>query len=141
MPNAQYGLERISSWFQYDYPLRPGEHSFMIPETQFAETDGVSIAYQVFGEGPSDLVFITGEFSNFDIFWEEPRVARFLLALGRMARVIVFDRRGTGLSDRVPPSSFELHPDDIRAVIDAARSSEASLMDSSECACNCVGSK
>ncbi len=129
---------RRSYRFQFDYPLRPGEHSFMTPETQFAETDGVSIAYQVFGEGPGDLVFINGVFSNIDILWEEPRVARFLLALGRMARVIVFDRRGTGLSDRVPPPSFEVHLDDIRAVMEAAGSSEASLMGSSEGACICA---
>jgi pimeloyl-ACP methyl ester carboxylesterase len=67
----------------------------MTPETHFAENNGVSIAYQVFGDGPVDLVFIHGVFSNIDIFWEEPRVARFLLELGRLARVILFDRRGT----------------------------------------------
>ena len=51
----------------------------MTPETHFADNDGVSIAYQVFGDGPADLVFIHGIFSNLDILWEEPRVARFLL--------------------------------------------------------------
>jgi len=51
----------------------------MTPETNFAENDGVSIAYQVFGDGPQDLIYIPGWLSNLDIFWEEPRVARFLL--------------------------------------------------------------
>ena len=107
----------------------------MVPDTQFAEIDGVNIAYQVFGDGPVDLVFIHGMFSNLDILWEEPRVARFLLSLGRLARVILFDRRGTGLSDRVPPPSFEVHVDDIRAVMDAAGSRQACLLGYSEGAC------
>jgi pimeloyl-ACP methyl ester carboxylesterase len=68
----------------------------MTPETHFAENDGVSIAYQVFGDGPQDLIYIPGWLSNLDIFWEEPRVARCLLSLARFTRVIVIDRRGTG---------------------------------------------
>lgn len=107
----------------------------MIPETHFAENDGVSIAYQVFGDGPEDVVFIHGMFSNVDILWEEPRVARFLMALGRHARVILFDRRGTGLSDRVTPPTFEVHIDDIRAVMDAAGSTSACMLGYSEGAC------
>lgn len=107
----------------------------MIPETQFAENNGVSIAYQVFGDGPVDLVFIHGMFSNIDIFWEEPRVARFLQELGRLARVILFDRRGTGLSDRVTPPTFEVHIDDILAVMNAAGSKQACMLGYSEGAC------
>jgi len=110
----------------------------MTPETHFAENDGVSIAYQVFGDGPGDMVFIHGIFSNLDILWEEPRVARFLLGLGRLARVILIDRRGTGLSDRVTPPTFEVNIDDIRAVMDAASSSQASLVGYSEGACICA---
>jgi pimeloyl-ACP methyl ester carboxylesterase/class 3 adenylate cyclase len=110
----------------------------MTPETHFAENDGVSIAYQVFGDGPGDMVFIHGIFSNLDILWEEPRVARFLLGLGRLARVILIDRRGTGLSDRVTPPAFEVNMDDIRAVMDAAGSSQASLIGYSEGACICA---
>ena len=75
----------------------------MTPETHFAENNGVSIAYQVFGDGPQDLIYIPGWLSNLDLFWEEPRVARFLLSLANFSRVIVIDRRGTGLSDRVSP--------------------------------------
>ncbi len=104
----------------------------MIPETRFVESDGVSVAYQVFGDGPVDLVFIHGMFSNLDILWEQPRVARFLLSLGRLARVILFDRRGTGLSDRVTPPTFEVHVDDIRAVMDAAGSRRACMLGYSE---------
>lgn len=107
----------------------------MTPETHFTESDGVSIAYQVFGDGPVDLVFIHGMFSNLDILWEEPRVARFLMELGRLARVILFDRRGTGLSDRVTPPTFEVHIDDIRAVMDAAGSKQACMLGYSEGAC------
>ena len=107
----------------------------MIPETRFVENDGVSIAYQIFGDGAIDLVFIHGMFSNLDIFWEQPRVARFLLALGQFARVILFDRRGTGLSDRVTPPTFEVHVDDIRTVMDAAGSERACMLGYSEGAC------
>ncbi|MBT8437631.1 MAG: adenylate/guanylate cyclase domain-containing protein [Gammaproteobacteria bacterium] len=107
----------------------------MTPETHFAENDGVNIAYQVFGEGPGDLVFIHGLFSNLDLLWEEPRVARFLLALGRLARVILIDRRGTGLSDRVTPPTFEEQMDDIRTVMDAAGSGEACFLGYSEGGC------
>jgi len=110
----------------------------MTPETHFAENDGVSIAYQVFGDGPGDIVFIHGMFSNLDILWEEPRVARFLLALGRIARVILIDRRGTGLSDRVTPPAFEVNMDDIRAVMDATGSNQACLVGYSEGACICA---
>ena len=110
----------------------------MTPETHFAENDGVSIAYQIFGDGPGDMIFIHGMFSNLDILWEEPRVARFLLALGRLARVILIDRRGTGLSDRVTPPTFEVHMDDIRAVMDAAGSSQVCLVGYSEGACICA---
>lgn len=77
----------------------------MIPETQFAvnSNDGVNIAYQVVGDGPNDMIVIPGMWSNLDILWEEPRVGRFFLEL---ARIIVIDRRGTGLSDRVTPPTF-----------------------------------
>ena len=65
----------------------------MNPETHFAENDGVSIAYQVFGNGTRDLVFIPGWLSNLDIFWEEPRAARFFRALADFSRVILIDKR------------------------------------------------
>ena len=107
----------------------------MAPDTHFAENDGVNIAYQVFGDGPGDLVFIHGLYSNLDLLWEQPRVARFLLSLGRLARVILIDRRGTGLSDRVTPPTFEEQMNDISAVMDAAGSSEACFLGYSEGGC------
>lgn len=110
----------------------------MTPETHFAENDSVSIAYQVFGEGSIDMVVIPGMWSNLDIFWEEPRVARFLLALGRFARVILIDRRGTGLSDRVTPPTFEEQMDDIRAVMDDVGSNQACFLGYSEGGCMCA---
>jgi class 3 adenylate cyclase/pimeloyl-ACP methyl ester carboxylesterase len=104
----------------------------MTPETHFAENDGVSIAYQVFGDGPQDLIYIPGWISNLDIFWEEPRVARFLLSLARFSRVIVIDRRGTGLSDRVAPPTLEVQMGDVTAVMDAANSEHAAFLGNSE---------
>lgn len=104
----------------------------MTPETHFAENKGVSIAYQVFGDGPQDLIYIPGWLSNLDIFWEEPRVARFLLSLARFSRVIVIDRRGTGLSDRVAPPTLEVQMSDVTAVMDAAASNRAAFLGNSE---------
>ena len=102
------------------------------PEIHFAENDGVNIAYQVFGDGPQDLIYIPGWLSNIDIFWEEPRVVQFFLALAQYARVIVIDRRGTGLSDRVAPPTLEEQIDDVTAVMDAANSRRAVFLGNSE---------
>ena len=97
-----------------------------------------SIAYQVFGDGAKDLVVIPGWLSNLDIFWEEPRVVRFLRGLGQVARVIIIDRRATGLSDRVAPPTLEEQMDDVIAVMDSAGSKTASLMGYSEGGCMCA---
>ncbi len=110
----------------------------MVPETQFARNRDVTIAYQVFGDGPADLVIIPGWLSNLDIFWEEPRVARFFLALAQFARIILIDKRGTGLSDRVAPPTLEIQMDDVVAVMDAAGAQTASLMGISEGARMCA---
>jgi class 3 adenylate cyclase len=94
---------------------------------------GTSIAYQVFGSGPNDLVFVPGFISHIENYWEHPDLARWLLRLGAFARVIMFDKRGTGLSDpvaQVPP--LELRMDDVRAVMDAADSESATLLGVSE---------
>jgi pimeloyl-ACP methyl ester carboxylesterase len=72
-----------------------------ISETRYAKTaDGVHIAYRVIGSGPVDLVFVTGFAANFEIEYEEPRVARFMERLAGFSRLIRFDKRGTGMSDR-----------------------------------------
>lgn len=101
------------------------------PTTEYARSGDVSIAYQVFGDAPHDLVFIWGLPSNIDLIWEEPRAARFLRGLSSFSRVIMFDKRGTGLSDpvaadRLPPLDERM--DDVRAVMDAAGSERASLL-------------
>jgi pimeloyl-ACP methyl ester carboxylesterase len=107
----------------------------MQPETRYAKSGGVNIAYQVVGHGPLDLVFVMGWVSNLDYFWEEPSFARFLNRLASFTRLILFDKRGTGLSDRVPEAelpTLEQRMDDVRAVMDAVGSPRAALMGISE---------
>ena len=105
----------------------------MIPRTQYTKCGDVSIAYQVFGEGSVDLVYVPGWVSNIEIFWEEPVYARFLRRLASFSRVILFDKRGTGLSDRVADMpNVETRMDDLRAVMGAVQSQRAALFGSSE---------
>ena len=105
----------------------------MKPTTQYTRSGRINIAYQVFGTGPIDLVYIPGWVSNIDWMWQCPELVLFLQDLGRMARVILFDKRGTGLSDRVVElSTLEERMDDIRAVMDAAGSERAVLFGHSE---------
>src|ERR1051325_6758146 len=103
--------------------------------TLYARSGKVNIAYQVIGDGPIDLVFVMGWVSHLEMFWAEPSFARFLQRLSKFARLIVFDKRGTGLSDRVPLSqlpSLEQRMDDVRAVMAACGSKRAVLMGVSE---------
>jgi pimeloyl-ACP methyl ester carboxylesterase len=106
------------------------------PETKYAKTaDGAHIAYQVVGEGPLDLVFVMGWTSNVEAMWEEPDLARFLSRLASFSRLILFDKRGVGLSDRVSDTdfpTFETRMDDIGAVMDAAGSERAVVFGVSE---------
>ncbi len=105
----------------------------MQPETRYADSGGVNIAYQVVGDGPRDFVFVLGWVSNIEVFWEEPALVRFLTRLASFSRVILFDKRGTGLSDRVSDMpSLEVRMDDVRAVMDAAGSKQATLFGVSE---------
>jgi pimeloyl-ACP methyl ester carboxylesterase len=107
----------------------------MQPQTRYAQSGDVNIAYQVIGEGPIDLVFVMGWVSNIDEFWTEPSFARFLQRLAKFSRLIVFDKRGTGLSDRVDEHqlpTIEQRMDDVRAVMDAAGSKKAALFGISE---------
>jgi class 3 adenylate cyclase len=105
----------------------------VLPETRYARSGDVSIAYQVIGDGPRDLVFVPGIISHVEFFHELPGYTDFLEGLGRFARVIVFDKRGNGLSDRVVGApSLEQRMDDIRAVMDATGSSRAALFGVSE---------
>jgi pimeloyl-ACP methyl ester carboxylesterase len=105
------------------------------PETRFARSGDVHIAYQVVGDGPIDLVYVPGWVSNIELNWQEPAYARLLSRIASFARLITFDKRGTGLSDRVPEDrlpTLEQRMDDVRAVMDAAGSERAALMGVSE---------
>ncbi len=105
----------------------------MPPETRYAKSGDVNIAYQVVGKGPPDLVLVPGWMSNIDVFWEEPAIDRFFNRLASFARLILFDKRGTGLSDRVSDMpSLEVRMDDVRAVMDAVHSERAALFGYSE---------
>ena len=100
-----------------------------MPETQFTRVGEVDIAYQVVGSGAQrDLVFVPGWVSHLEVMWELPEFAHFLDRLAGMGRLILFDKRGTGLSDRVAGMpTLEQRADDIGAVMDAAGSARASI--------------
>ena len=105
----------------------------MTPETRYAKSGDISIAYQVVGDGPGDLILVPGWLSNVEVFWEEPAVARFLRRLASFSRLILFDKRGTGLSDRMGDlPDLETRMDDVRAVMDAVGSERAALCGYSE---------
>ncbi|HEV7447137.1 MAG TPA: adenylate/guanylate cyclase domain-containing protein [Steroidobacteraceae bacterium] len=104
-----------------------------VPVTRYAKSGDVHIAYQVFGSGATDLVFVPGFISHIENYWEHPDLARWLLRLAAFTRVIMFDKRGTGLSDPVSEMpSLDLRMDDVRAVMDAAGSESAALLGVSE---------
>jgi pimeloyl-ACP methyl ester carboxylesterase len=108
------------------------------PTTLYAQAGNVNIAYQVIGDGPVDLVWAWGLASNIEVVWEEPSYAAFLRRLSQFARVILFDRRGCGISDRegtaVTPT-LEERMDDVIAVLDAVGSETASILGVSEGGC------
>ena len=103
------------------------------PETKYARSGDFSIAYQVIGDGPLDLVHIQGVLSHLDLAWENPNYRRFMERLSAFARVLVYDKRGCGLSDPVTePPSVEERIDDTRAVMDAAGVERAAVFGCSE---------
>jgi pimeloyl-ACP methyl ester carboxylesterase len=107
----------------------------MQPQTRYAKSGDVHIAYQVVSDGPIDLIMVPGWVSNVEVQWEDPAVARFNRRLASFSRLILFDKRGTGLSDRVPDTelpTLEQRMDDVRAVMDAAGSERAVLIGMSE---------
>jgi pimeloyl-ACP methyl ester carboxylesterase len=113
----------------------------MRTEIRYARSGDVNIAYQVVGAGPRDLVVVWGWASNIEVMWEEPSIARFLTRLSSFARLILFDKRGTGLSDRVPDSDLpilEVRMDDVRAVMDQVGSERAALLGISEAGSMCA---
>ena len=107
----------------------------MRPQTRYAKSGDANIAYQVVGDGPFDLVYVPGWVSNVELMWEEPSHARLLRRLASFSRLILFDKRGTGMSDPVPLDrlpTLEQRMDDVRVVMDAAGSERAAIFGSSE---------
>src|SRR5215210_654038 len=99
-----------------------------IPETRYARSGEVNIAYQVFGDGPIDLVFVPGFVSHIELGWGLPGRGDFLRALGEFSRVIQLDKRGTGCSDRVRDlPALETRVEDLKAVLDAVGCERAAL--------------
>ena len=104
----------------------------MEPETKYAKSGDVHIAYRVFGDGPRDIVLIPGTLSHVELTWEVPSNEHLLKRLTAFSRVIVFDKRGQGLSDRVAEQTLEERIGDVRAVMDAAGSDRATIYGWSE---------
>jgi pimeloyl-ACP methyl ester carboxylesterase len=107
----------------------------MSPTTRYARSADVNIAYQVVGDGPLDLVLVPGWVSQVEAMWDEPTHEAFLRRLASFSRLILFDKRGTGLSDRVNVDrlpTLDDRMDDVRAVMDAAGSESAAVLGTSE---------
>jgi pimeloyl-ACP methyl ester carboxylesterase len=105
------------------------------PETRYTKSGDLNIAYQVLGDGSRDLVYVPGWISNVELMWDEPAHAHVLDRLASFSRLILFDKRGTGLSDPVPLDrlpTLEERMDDVRAVLDAVGSSAAAVFGFSE---------
>src|SRR5688572_22797250 len=100
-----------------------------VPETHYARSGDLQIAYQVVGEGPLDVILISSYLSNIELFWELPFYSRFLDRLSSFSRLILFERRGSGMSDGVAGATpLEEQVDDVQAVIDAVGSEQPVLM-------------
>jgi pimeloyl-ACP methyl ester carboxylesterase len=103
------------------------------PKTRYAKANDINIAYQVVGDGPVDILYAQGWLTNIEYAWESPDYARFLRKLGSFSRLIFFDKRGTGMSDRdVGVATLEQRTEDITAVLDAVGSKKVALYGSSE---------
>ena len=105
------------------------------PQTRYAMSGDVHVAYQVLGDGPVDLVCVPGWISNVEMAWTHPWPDAYDRSLAAFARVIMFDKRGTGLSDRTPdeqPPTLETRMDDVRAVMDDVGSERAFIYGVSE---------
>ncbi len=124
----------ILIWFYGPTPARVKPTSAKIPpKTQYAKSGDIHIAYQVFGEGDVDVVYMPGFTSQIEHYWDEPNFARWLRRFGSFARVILFDKRGTGLSDHVSElPGVDDRMDDVRAVMDAAGIERAAILGISE---------
>ncbi len=115
--------------------LRSATHGMSTPQTRYAKSGDVHIAYQVVGEGPVDLVLVHGWVTNIELFWEDPGWSSLFRRLASFVRLIMFDKRGTGLPDRVSVGempTLEERMDDVRAVMDAVGSTQAFVFGISE---------
>jgi pimeloyl-ACP methyl ester carboxylesterase len=124
----------LHGYFGEHLTLRAEDRSSPVqPETKYAQSSDVSIAYQVAGSGSLDLLIVPGFISHLEQAWEDPGYSRFLERLASFSRLILLDKRGTGLSDRVTDiPTLEQRMDDVRAVTDAAGSERAALFGISE---------
>src|SRR5579884_1001709 len=107
----------------------------MPPRTEYAKSGDLNIAYQVVGDGPVDLLYVPGWVSHVELAWELPDLALGFERLASFSRLVLFDKRGTGMSDPVPPNelpTLEQRMDDVRAVLDAAGSTRAAIFGASE---------
>ncbi len=102
------------------------------PRTRYAKRGDVHVAYQILGDGPPDIVYVQGAFTHLGVMWELPAFQRFCEQLSSFARLIWFDKRGMGLSDRVRAGTLDDRMDDVRAVMDAVDSSRAMILGESE---------
>ena len=102
------------------------------PPVRYASSGEVDIAYQVLGDGPFDLVWVAGAITHLDVMWEHPAYRRFCEQLASFSRLILFDKRGMGLSERTRAGTLEERMDDVRAVMDAVGSEQAALVGVSE---------
>src|SRR3972149_4680877 len=120
-------------WAAVHFSIKQKQSMITPPETKYTQSGDISIAYQVLGQGPIDLVFVPGFVSHVEYAWEDPSYARFLQQLASFSRLILFDKRGTGLSERITGiPTLEQRMDDVRAVMDAVGSQRAALFGVSE---------
>lgn len=104
-----------------------------LPKTKYAKSGDISVAYQVIGDGPTDVIFVPGFVSHLDLAWDDPAYADWMTRLSGLCRLILIDKRGTGLSDRdVGESTLEERMDDLRAVLDTVGSKQCTVFSISE---------
>jgi pimeloyl-ACP methyl ester carboxylesterase len=104
-----------------------------VTEVRFTRSGGVDVAYRVVGEGPIDLVYVEGSLTHLEVEWDIPQIRRYFERIASFSRLILFDKRGVGMSDRVPgATTLEERMDDIRAVMDAVGSERAAVLGESE---------
>jgi class 3 adenylate cyclase len=104
----------------------------MTPETKYARSGDISIAYQVVGDGAVDVIYVPPFVSNLELQWQDPQQARYLQRLASFSRLVMFDKRGTGLSDRSGVATLEERMDDVRAVMDVVGVERAAVFGTSE---------